>query len=509
MNGAEAALRALAAAGVDTCFANPGTTELAIVDAFDAVEAVRPVLCLDEAVVAGAADGWARMRDTPAAALLHLGPGLANALAQLHDARRARSPIVALIGDHTRAHRPLDSPITMDVAALARTVAAHVLEADADEPGTVTARALRQAGRRPGRVVAAVLPADVQWAPADPPPRVVEPEPPAEPNPSMVALTAEALRRTPGALLLLDHDALTPAGLRAAARVASGTGCAVRIGTFPARLERGGGLPAFPPLPYPPPAARAALDVPLLVLCGAEEPVAMFGAPDGEPGRLVGASTGVITLARPEEAAARALEALAELVGAEPQRAALEPPPRPSGSLDPETLAAAVAWAQPEGAIVVDEGVTSTRSYLPASAGAPPSSYLRLTGGALGFGLPAATGAAVACPHRRVVSLQADGSAMYALPALWTQAREGLAVTTVLCVNARYRILEVEMSVAGIDPGPAARRLVTLEPPVDWIALARGFGIPAVEVDDATALANAVARSIAEPGPALVVARMA
>jgi len=508
MNGAEALLRTAAAAGVSVCFANPGTTELPLVAALDAVPAIRPVPCLQEAVVAGAADGYGRVARSPALALLHLGPGLANALSQLHDARRARTPVLAVVGEHATFHRSLDSPITMDVVAMARVVADEVIVADDPRRlAATTAAALATCGRSPGRVVVLVVPADVQWGEAG---KAAVETPPAEGDTldeQRVATVAAALRDAAAAVLLLGNDGLTGPSLRAAARVAAGTGAVLWTGTFPSCLARGGDLPAPSPLPYPPPAARAVLDVPLVVLVGERAPVAMFGRA-GEDGHLIAAGTRVLTLAGPEEPAAAALEALAALVGTDPPRRPRAIPRRPAGRLDPETLAAAVAAVQPEGAIVVDEGVTSTRSYLAASAAAPPHRYLRLTGGALGFGLPAALGAALAAPGHPVIDLQADGSAAYALPALWSQAREHVNVTTVLCDNGGYRILRIEMGVAGMRPGAAAAALLDFDAPIDWVELAAGLGVEGTVVEDAGALADAVARSVADPGPGLVVARL-
>jgi len=504
MNGALAMLRTAAAAGVDLCAANPGTTELPLVAALDAVPEIRPVLALSEPVVAGIADGYGRVARRPALALLHLGPGLANAAANLHNARRAHTPLVALVGEHTAAHLPLDSPITMDLPRLAAAIVDEVIIVD-EPPQAAAGMATAVEVASLGRVVALVAGADVQTGAA----QTVAPKPEttsSRADLSHVPEVAELLRTTPKALLLLDGEGLTARAQRAAARIAAGTGCGVWVGTFPAVMDRGGDLPALLPIPYAPPMARAVLDVPLLVFAGSRTPVAMFGPSDGTAGRLVPEETRVVDLA-PRGSVAAALEALAELVGADPAPSASPPPVRPDGALDPERLAAATAWALPEGAIVVDEGITATRSFLAVSGGARRHRYLRLTGGALGFGLPAAAGAALAT-GRPVVALQADGAAQYALPALWTQAREGLNVTTVMCVNDAYRILQVEMRIAGIDPGPAASSLVEFRSPIDWCRLAEGYGVAARELGDAGSLADALAAAVSDPDPQLLVVRL-
>ena len=513
MNGAEALIRSAVAAGVDTCFANPGTTELPLVAALDQVAGVRAVLGLFEGVCTGAADGYGRMLDRPAMTLLHLGPGFANGIANLHNARRARSPIINVVGDHASWHRASDSPLTSDIESLAWAVSAWVrtTESAAKLAGDF-AEAWRAASAAPGRVATLIAPADCQWeedqAPAKPGPALAAPSVPD----ARIATTCEALREARRPALLLGGRALRAEALRAAGRIATATRAQLWCETFPARLERGAGLPAIQKLPYfPDQAAEALAAVDVLVLAGAPEPVAFFGY-EGLPSRLAPEDGRILTLAAPEEDCGGALLALQEALGA-PELEPTEPDPlpaAPSGPLNTATLGAALAALQPEDAIVVDEAATSGRHYFQAAAGARRHSYLGLTGGAIGQGLPCATGAAVACPDRQVVALQADGSALYTAQALWTQAAEGLNVVTILCANHAYRILQIELSRAGTaEPGPAAQALTNLsDPTLDWVALASGFGVPARRVETADSLVTALKAAFAEPGPHLIEASL-
>jgi acetolactate synthase-1/2/3 large subunit len=295
--------------------------------------------------------------------------------------------------------------------------------------------------------------------------------------------------------------------VRAAARLAAATGCRAFVETFPSRLERGGGLPALPKLPYfPEQAVEALAGCTALVLAGARDPVAFFGYPGGHT-RLAPEDCALHALAGPAEDAAASLELLAEALGA--PAAPKAPLPRPEavgGPLTPDVLGRVVAALQPEGAIVVDEAATSGLPWTLHGAAAPPHLVLGLTGGAIGQGLPCAVGAALAAPGRRVLALQADGSGFYTLQALWTLAREGLDVTVVVCANRAYRILQVELMRAGVaEPGPRARALTDLgHPAPDWTALARGFGVPARRAGSGEELADALGAALAEPGPFLV-----
>jgi acetolactate synthase-1/2/3 large subunit len=510
VTGAEAALRTLAGAGVEVCFANPGTTELAFVAALDAVRGIRPVLGLFEGVCTGAADGFARMTRRPAATLLHLGPGFANGIANLHNARRARSPIVNLIGDHATWHRAADAPLQSDIESLAAPVSIWLRRTrSAGELAADAAQACAAALSPPGGVATLVVAADHQAEAGAVPAPARRPGPARPPSPDRVASTARLLRTAGAHALLLGGDTLRRRGLAAAARIAAATGARLVCDTFVARLERGAGIPRVERIPYFPEAAIQFL-APLrgLVLVDTREPVAFFGYP-GVPSHLAPPSAERATLASPEEDGVAALEALADELAGDAAAPSADPASRlsrPSGALSPETLGAALAATQPEGAIVVDEGATSGLPWFVAAAGAPPHDVLGLTGGAIGQGLPCATGAALACPERPVIALQADGAGAYTLQALWTQAREGLNVTTLLCSNRSYRILRVELARAGIaEPGPAALALTDLSrPPLDWCALARGFGVPSSRPADAAELVATLEKGFAEPGPKLV-----
>ena len=510
MNGAEGLIRTAVAAGVEVCFANPGTTEMHLVAALDALPGVRAVLGLFEGVCTGAADGYGRMMDRPALTLLHLGPGFANGIANLHNARRAASPVVALIGDHPTWHVGNDPPLASDIESLARPVSRWVktVKTPAELPAGGAA-AIAEALASPRGVATLIVPADCAWG------EVSGPATPAPiPGPSVVSAASvdeagKALTRGEPAILLLGGPTLRAAPLRVAARIAAATGCRLMCDVFLSRLERGAGIPPVDRLPYFPEQARELLSgIAHLVVVGTAEPVAFFGYPGGEP-RLVPQSCELHPLAGSSEDAVAALEALAERVGAPPS-ASLPPgsgrPEVPSGALDTASVGRALAALQPEGAIVVDEAATTGAPYWFMSGDCPPSTYLGLTGGAIGQGLPCATGAAIACPERPVVSFQADGSGLYTAQALWSQAREGLNVTTVICANREYRILRVELARADIaSPGPQANALTSLRDPViDWVSLSRGLGVPAVCVETADALATELARSFAEPGPRLI-----
>ncbi len=510
MNGARSLLTTLVDAGVDTCFSNPGTSEMHFVAALDAVPDMRAVLTLFEGVATGAADGYARMAEKPAATLLHLGPGLGNGLANLHNARRARTPLVNIVGDHATYHSRFDPPLHSDIASLARPVSSwYRVTAQADDVGVDAAEAVAAAYGPPGCVATLVLPADASWSesavgPSPPLPRALPAVVPAE----TIEEAARVLRSGQRAALFLGGTAVRARALHAAGRINGATGAPLLGETFPARLERGVGIPAVDRLGYLAEFAQAQLaGVEHLILVDAKAPVSFFAYP-GQPSDLVPPGCTVHTLVRPGEDAPAALEALAEAVGAGAPGAgpAAMRPDRPSGALRAETLAAAIGAVLPERAVVIDEGITAGLFVAGATAGAPPHDWLTLTGGAIGIGPPAATGAAVAAPDRPVLCLQADGSAMYTLQALWTQARERLNVTTVVLANRSYAILNMELQRVGADgSGAQAHRLLDLtDPALDFVALSHGMGVPARRVESAEELTSALEASFAEPGPNLI-----
>jgi len=525
MNGAEALMRTLVDAGSTVCFMNPGTSEMHFVAALDRVPEMRGVLTLFEGVATGAADGYGRMTGRPAVALLHLGPGLANGIANLHNARRARTPVVTVVGEHATFHQPFDAPLQSDIAGLAGAVSGWVRTVGGvADVGPDTAAAVGAA--LAGQVATLIVPADFSWSEG----AALAPLP-APPSPSTVdadrlAAAAKALQPAPvrgvggrrppttpqvkprsSAGLIVGGAALREPGLVAAARIAAATGARLLCETFPARLERGAGLPAVERIAYlPEMATRQLAGLETLVLAGARAPATFFGYPD-TPSRPTPPGCEILPFAAPGEDVVGALQALADEVGGdafEPSRAAR--PDAPTGKLDAGSFAAAVAATLPDGAIIVDEANTSGLAVPAATVGAPRHDLLTLTGGSIGQGPPAAVGAAVAAPGRPVLNLQADGSALYTLQAWWTQAREGLDVTTVLLNNRSYAILHYELArVGAVGGGARARAMLDLTDPVpDHISLARGMGLPAERAQTADDLVRLLRQAFAEPGPALI-----
>jgi acetolactate synthase-1/2/3 large subunit len=511
MNGAEHLLRTARAAGIDVCFANPGTTEMPLVIALDSVAGIRPVLGLFEGVCTGAADGFGRMAGRPAMTLLHLGPGLANGAANLHNARRAHTPVINVIGEHATWHLAVDSPLKSEVEGLARPVSDWVRTCgNAHSIGSDFAAAVAAASTAPGQVATLIVPADLQSAPTAGPVPTSNPPRARAPESSRIAAAIDALRHGESSALYVGGPACRRPALDIVARIAGKARCRLVVETFPARMERGAGTPCVERFPYFPEQVAGVLGgVDRVVLVGAPDPVALFGWP-GAQSRMLPQHVGVVSLARADENVEAALAAVAE--GLRPAGvsacllASFDPPPKPSGRLDADTLAAAVAATLPEGSVVVDEGATSSVLLYPALASAAPHTWLTLTGGAIGQGLPCATGAAIACPDRKVVAFQADGSGLYTLQALWTQARESLDVTTIICANRTYRILQIELMRSGVtEPGRAGRSLTDLgEPQLDWVHLASGMGVSAARAEDADTLVRELERALAEPGPHLI-----
>lgn len=510
MNGAESLVQTAVNAGIEVCFANPGTTEMPIVTALDSVPGIRAILGLFEGVCTGAADGYARMTGRPALTLLHLGPGFANGIANLHNARRARVAIVNLIGDHASWHLQADAPLTSDIVSLARPVSNWIRTArSARSLAADTAEAIAASLNPPGSVSSLIIPADSQWGESEGPAPARTVGAPQRVPSQAVAEAFRALSGEKPAALILGGSALREDGLRLAARIADATSCTLLCETFPTRMERGLGLPEVEKIPYfPDQALRRLSAFDTLVIAGAAEPVAFFGYP-GFPSRLVPAGCASVVLARPGDDVLGALDALLQDLPAGDRATPKKPPvalERVTGDLTPDTLGLAIASVQPQDAIIFDESATSGFPYFLASAASAPHTYLSLVGGAIGQGLPCATGAAVACPDRKVIALQADGSGMYTLQALWTQAREGLDVKTVVCANRSYRVLRLELARAGItEPGAQTCNLTDLaRPHLDWVHLARGMGVPAVSVARAEDLTRELGRALAEPGPYLI-----
>ncbi|MDZ7676687.1 MAG: acetolactate synthase large subunit [Acidimicrobiales bacterium] len=510
MRGADALLRTLVGNDVDVCFANPGTSEMHFVAALDAVPEMRGVLGLFEGVVTGAADGYGRMTGRPAATLLHLGPGLGNGLANLHNARRARTPIVNVVGDHALDHKVLDAPLESDIDAVAGSVSRWVRRSTSVSslPGdAVDAVVASRTGG--GGSATLILPADVAWTDGAEPAGPGAVPAPSPVDDDTVRSTADVLRSAgASAAVFVGGPVMDPDGMAALQAIHEATGARVLHETFPSRMTRGAGRFESDRLMY---LAEMAADqlagVEHLVLVGTVEPVAFFAYPD-KPGRLVPAGCTVHAFASPGDDCGGALAELAGRVAGriEPTPATVGPLDRPTGAIDVFTAAAAVAATLPEGAIVSDESATCGLFMQGATLHAPEHDWLSLTGGAIGQGMPVATGAAIACRDRPVLSIQADGSAMYTIQALWTQAREQLDVTTVICNNGAYAVLAMEMDrVGGEFGGPISRSMFDLtRPDIDFCRLAEGQGVPATRATDAEALTDALERAQREPGPHVI-----
>ncbi|HEY2709121.1 MAG TPA: acetolactate synthase large subunit [Caulobacteraceae bacterium] len=509
MNGADALIETLIDNDVTACFANPGTSEMQFVSALDRQPKMRPVLCLFEGVATGAADGYGRIAGKPACTLLHLGPGYGNGLANLHNARRAFTPIVNVIGDHATYHRQYDAPLASDIAAIAGANSVWVKSAERpDEVGALAAEAVGAAYGPPGGSASLILPADCAWSPANATgPKAVRRAKAAVAG-DAVDTAARKIKGAAKPVLLLGTTVCTDAGLAAAARIAA---AGVRIVTdgFIGRLPRGAGRFAPDRMMY---FAEMALSdlagVDLMVMVESRPPVAFFAYPD-KPSLLVPEGCETYGLASREEDGTDALEALADALGAPktgPAQSLKLPDGAPSGALTPATVGLSIARHLPEGAIVSDDSVTSGQSIINATRSGRPHDWLGLTGGAIGQGIPVAVGAAVAAPGRKVVSLNGDGAAMYTAQGLWTLAREKLDVTVVVFANNTYRILGVELGRTGAGaPGPAAGSLLSLaDPSIDWVSYAKGLGVPAVRCDTAEGFDTAFARGMAEPGPHLI-----
>jgi acetolactate synthase-1/2/3 large subunit len=477
----------------------------------DDVPDMRAVLTLFEGVATGAADGWGRMTGRPAATLLHLGPGLGNGLANLHNARRGRTPMVNVVGDHSRSHKRLDAPLESDIDALAGTVSGWVRRSLTPADVAADAAEAVAAAASTGTVATLILPADVSWEDGADGATSLPVRPTPQVAPSVVDEIAGVLGAGEPAVLFLGGDVVAgEEGLLAAGQVAAGTGAGLMTETFPPRTVRGAGLPDVTRLPYPPEMAIAALaGTRHLVLAGAQAPVHFFGYP-GVPGHPVPDDCTVHVLSEPWEDGVAALRALADRAApdADPVLMEASRPELPSGRLTPRTMAAVIGALLPENAIVVDEALTSGVGLSELTSGAPRHDWLSLTGGAIGDGLPMALGAAVACPDRPVIGIQADGSAMYTISALWSYAREQCDVTTIVCDNGSYAILEHELSRVGAKgDGERAARLLDLgSPDLDFVALATGMGVPASRATTAEELADQLQKALAEPGPHLIAA---
>lgn len=510
MNGAQALLRTLIDAGVTTCFTNPGTSEMHFVAALDTAPEMRAVLTLFEGVATGAADGYSRMAGKPAATLLHLGCGLGNGLANLHNARKGRVPIVNIVGDHATTHVGYDAPLQSDIETIARNVSTWVRTSKSAQELSRDAVDAIAAATGPSRGVATlILPADVSWSDGvQPMPLHTFVMPPVAANETIAAI-AGALSGGGKTALLLGGSALREPALLAASRIAQATGAALYAEVFPTRLERGAGLPAVERIAYFAEMASVQLaGLDHLILVDAKAPVSFFAYP-GKQSYLVPDGCRLHELASFTQDALGSLEALVDRLGAREVKPLLQEPAvlaRPSGALTTDKACQAIAAVLPVGAIISDEAQTSGSKLASLTARAPRHDLLTLTGGAIGQGLPVAVGAALACPDRPVFALAGDGSAMYTIQALWTMAREQLNVTTVIFNNRSYAILNIELQRVGAEgAGEAAKSQLDLSTPaLDFVAIGHGMGVPSVRVESCEELNAALDRAVTEPGPHLI-----
>jgi acetolactate synthase I/II/III large subunit len=510
-NGADLLCDTLLANQVELCFANPGTSEMHFVAALDRKPQMRCVLGLFEGVVTGAADGYARMADRPAATLLHLGPGLANGLANLHNARRASSPMINIIGDHPDHHLPFDAPLTSDIESLAKPMSHWVHRiASADAVGESAAQAISIACTAPGQIATLILPADAAWNATSAKVALATKPKPLLCEPTRVSEAARALRQAGRTVLLLSGKALREPALSLASRIAQSTGASLMAQQSNARMERGAGRVPIVRVPY---AVDQALqvfkEVARVILVGAKAPVAFFAYP-GKPSSMLPEGCEVIELCSGAMDIGQALLQLAEQIKLPskvmPQTHARTQAVVPLGPLTTQAMAQAIALHLPEHAIICDESVSSGRDFFAPSFGAAAHDFLQLTGGAIGLGLPLAAGAALACPQRKVLAMQADGSGLYTAQALWTHARERLDVVTVIFANRRYNILRHELASVGAgEPGVNARRMLELDDPViDWVSLAKGMGVEAVQTSDSARFSDLLASAMRRRGPFLI-----
>ncbi len=515
MNGAEALVRTLAASGVEVCFANPGTSEMHFVSALDGVAEMRAVLCLFEGVATGAADGYGRMKGKPAATLLHLGPGLGNGIANLHNARRAATPIVNIVGDHATYHAQYDAPLASDIEGLAAPVSGWVhASTSALRVAADGARAVASSLTPPGQIATLILPADTAWQPsglpAPPLPRPVA----SVPSDDIIAAAASKLSKdsklSKKTALLLRGTALFEDGLHEAGRIAAKTGVRLLCDTFPPRMRRGAGIVEVERLPYfAEQAVEFLQDIECMILVGSKPPVSFFAYPD-KPSWLSKENCAFFVLAQPHEDGCAALRLLADHLDAPASAATASlsndlPDGWRNEALDQFSVGRILAHHLPEEAIIVDDGATSGLGSFTALTSAPPHDYLALTGGAIGIGMPLAVGAAIACPERKVINLEGDGSGMYTLQALWTQAREQLNIINIVFANRSYAILNIELHRVGANAGPKALSVLELSPPVlDWVSLAAGMGVEASRAETIEAFADQLKAAMGQKCPRLI-----
>ncbi len=507
MNGAESLVQSLLGSGVEVCFSNPGTSEMHFVAALDHIPGMRCVLALHENVATGAADGYYRMARKPACTLLHLGPGLANGLSNLHNAKKAGSGVVNVIGEHASTHIELDAPLTADIEGIAAPMSHWVKTSpSAATVGADAAQAVAAAMTASGQIASLILPSDTAWTTGG---VIAAAQPITEPHAFQGLEEAVAALAGPESLLLLGGTALSEENLHRAGQISAKTGCALLSEWSNARLERGAGCVPVGRVPYPIDLALEKLaPYKRVVLLGARAPIGFFAYP-GKPAILTREDADILNYAPAGADLDAALIALRDATGAEeaaPKVAKPSVPDRPEGPTSPETIAAVLGRTIPEHAIIVDESVTTGRAFFPATEGAPKHTWLNNCGGSIGYGLPLAVGAAIACPDRRVLGLISDGSGMYSVQALWSMARENLDITVLVFANQSYNILRGELTNVGVqNPGPRAIDMLSLDRPnIDWCQMARSMGVSSERVDQAEALEIALQAALTRKGPHLI-----
>ncbi|KMW56654.1 Acetolactate synthase large subunit [Candidatus Rhodobacter oscarellae] len=515
MNGAESLVQTMLASGVDTVFANPGTSEMHFCAALDQYPEMNCVLCLFEGGTSAGADCYFRMKRDVAGTLLHLAPGFGNAYANLHNARKAGSGLVNIVGDHATHHLAYESPLKGDIQGVSQSISHwYRWSPDAGSVAGDGAAAIRAARSLNGQIATLALPANTAWEAARTPAGRGDPtgaeQPPALHRPETRAIEAAAQRLTlPGAALMIGGAALFGGLRQLAGQICAATGARLLIDTLIPRASRGAGTATAAHLPYPvEPKLEALVNTRSITLLGTQRPVTFFAYP-GKPSLPEPANCEIAELCRPEMDIAFALDALAQATNAtkaQPRVYPLDLPALPSGTLTLESAGAALAHLLPEGAIVCNEAITSGFRFAPPLTQARPHEMLGGTGGAIGWSLPGAVGAATACPDRKVVVLTGDGSAMYTIQSLWTMAREGLDVTVIVFANRGYQILRDELQNVGVQSyGANARAMFDVEgPSLDFVALAKGHGVPASRAETLEQYTSALQAALASDGPALI-----
>lgn len=510
MNGAESLAKTLVLNGVEVCFTNPGTSEMHFVSALDRVDGIRCVLGLFEGVVTGAADGYYRMAEKPAATLLHLGPGLGNGLANLHNAKKAGSGVVNVVGEHALHHIECDAPLTSDIEGVARPMSHWVKTSKSSKSlAQDGALAIEQARQTPGRIATLILPADTAWGEGSEPAKAQAPGKPVKVDDSHVQQIAKVLRSPGPKALLLGGAALRGKSLALAGRIAKATGARVLSEYNNARMQRGAGRVKAKSIPFSVNAALEMLkDFENIVLVGAKKPVAFFGYPN-KPSFLHPSTCSLIELVALDQDILNALEQLAQELGATEDAAelcgALALPEPPHGAFHHLGIAQVLTALIPDEAIVVDESITTGREFDVLTMNARPHDWLNIMGGSIGFALPTAVGAAIAQPTRTVIALEGDGSAMYTLQALWSMAREHLNVKVIIFANQSYEILKGELVNVGANSGHKAQSMLSLNAPsLDWVALAKAQGVEGFRVENLQDFYTTFKQVLSMSGPQLI-----